>query len=120
MAKNECANYDEGYCAPRDKPCIVICENGICGYFRKAVLPWSEELHARVLSGKNLDDDPARQRICIGCGKNFVKKNNRQIYCSSCAQTRRLEKERERKRNACRKKRMNSAFRTENNTVLDG
>lgn len=121
MAAQECSNFDEGYCFPRDKRCAVICDNRICcRFFWEIVLPQDKELESLTNGSKGLDSDPARRRICASCGRAFIRENNRQTYCSSCSLTRRLEKERQRKRDARREKRGQSAFRTEDNDVLEG
>ena len=120
LAQSSCANYEGRYCLLRDKPCPFVYEDRSCQWFWEAVLHQDKELYARIRDGKGLGNDPARQRICAGCGGEFMRENNRQIYCSSCAQARRLEKERERKRDARRKKRTQSALSAEDNMILAG
>ena len=120
LAQQECAKYDEGYCLPQDVCCEAVCEDKICPYLARAVLPLDKELEALVNGGKGLLRDPALKKCCACCGGTLIRENNRQIYCSSCARTQRHVKERLRKRDARRKKKMQSAFRTEDNADLDG
>lgn len=120
LAQQECANYDEGYCAPRDRCCVPVCEGRLCRYFAEAVLQQDEELEALVKGGKDLLDDPALQKNCVRCGKTFTRTNNRQVYCEACGRATRLEKERERKRAARRQKSVQSAFETEDSAAMSG
>ena len=59
LAQQECAKYDEGYCLPQDVCCEAVCEDKICPYLARAVLPLDKELEALVNGGKGLLHDPA-------------------------------------------------------------
>lgn len=79
-----CANYNDAYdCCPllNDYGCYQLTRrfvnSGICGYFRKSVLPLNPALEA-VFSRQHT-------KVCKICGKGFIP-NGARKYCSDqCA-----------------------------------
>lgn len=106
LAKEECANYQQGMCLLTDQRCHIINPNYFtvhdgavdCDYFLDCVLPadwnlndlvwysiWSEE---NMWDGQVETPDtlPQGMRRCAECQNPFTYKNNRQKYCPVCAE----------------------------------
>lgn len=82
LIKNQCCNYDNGNCILLDdgEPCV--CPQSIsyslnCKWFRTAVLPNDKELYIRLMKPKNT-------KPCKVCGKDFMYKSNKAMYCTDC------------------------------------
>ena len=81
-----CANCDGGNCLLLDNgfdPCIcpqLLTSAVVCKYFRIAVLPADLELYAEM------GGDLRGRKRCRTCGRKFITKSNRAIYCPNCAQ----------------------------------
>lgn len=91
LIRRLCANYDGGNCLPLDDgdpcPCPqLISPTLICKYFRAAVLPANRELCAETLGGPHI------WKRCTLCGRRFLARNNRAMYCVPCAQQERRRK----------------------------
>lgn len=106
LAKQQCANYSDGFCLINDCPCnrilvddkYSLADGKIgCGWFYAAVLPLDEELNRivtqLVFAERNLYEDEEdekpdptpRLKSCKDCGRLFLPNCNRQIRCSECA-----------------------------------
>lgn len=104
VVKN-CANYDDGMCLLKDKPCVwkeeeinpdtgkpyPFGDKGItCPYLRKAVLPGNKNVERMYYAF--LDDYDGRVDLdvvadtCERCKTPIIKSNNRQKYCAKCAE----------------------------------
>ena len=112
LAKEECANYDHGYCLETDKPCHVInphydsIRDGAvdCDYFLECVLPADWDLNDLTWYAIWYDEDEpmeARPRHCAVCGALFIPEteSSRQMYCSVCSEREMRKKHAERSRN---------------------
>jgi len=106
-----CANYDNHY-----KECLLLNDacymtygvayncNGLCKYFRNAILPLNPKLEY-IFAGKHQPDE----KQCIICGNPFIV-NGRQAYCSQkCKSAGNRIKSRERMKNM--RKRDNAMLR---------
>ena len=95
LIRTECANYYEGQCLPLDYTGDgTVCPQWIsycllCGYFRRCVLPLDPELYMSL-------DRPSNAKVCPRCGKEYVPRSNRSVYCACCSKEIRKSKERER------------------------
>ena len=106
LAKQQCANCENGYCLYNDCPCDRILVNDQysiadgrigCGWFIAVVLPLDVELNdivtRLVFAERDLyededDEEPdeaPRLKSCKDCGKLFLPNCNRQIRCIECA-----------------------------------
>ena len=99
LARDECANYKDGFCLETDKRCHVISnkfesvyDGAInCDYFYECVLPANRELNNLVAYALCHDEVKSDQELshnvkcCPMCGKIFTFNNNRQKYCRACA-----------------------------------
>ena len=118
LARDECANYKEGYCLETDKRCHVISEkfdtvhDGAinCDYFLECVLPANRELNDLVAyalwyDGADLDQGlPRNVKRCPMCGRIFEFTSNRQIYCKACTvKAAKLKRKERRAKNKARK-----------------
>lgn len=102
VVKN-CANYDDGMCLLKDKPCVwkeeevnpdtekpyPFGDKGItCPYLRKAVLPGNKNVEKMYYAF--LDDYDGRVDLdvvadtCERCKTPIIKASNRQKYCAGC------------------------------------
>lgn len=116
VVKN-CANYDDGMCLLKDKPCVwkeeeinpdtdkqyPFGDKGItCPYLRKAVLPGNKNVEKMYYAF--LDDYDGRVDLdavtdtCERCRTPIIKASNRQRFCLSCASAQRKMKEAARQR----------------------
>jgi hypothetical protein len=120
-ARDHCATFNgENGChiEPGGDPrCLYFngCVNQRCKYFETHVIPGSPELHARYLASfgiKTQHIDGAIDR-CERCNAKYIRKSNRQKYCTDCSEYKR----RERNRNSMRKVRANVYVSDENHTV---
>lgn len=79
-----CANYDGGNCLLLDdgEPCVCvqsISKYGIyCNYFKNAVLPADERMHAEIMK-------PTGGKRCVLCRQSFAPRAKNQRYCPACA-----------------------------------
>lgn len=104
LIKKQCCNYCDGECLLLDCPCPqMITYSLICKWFKYSVLPNNEELNIQLIKPKNT-------KHCKICGKNFVYKSNKAMYCVYCKKavfsrqaTLRKRKQRELSRNRDRK-----------------
>ena len=97
LIRRLCANYDGGNCLPLDDgdvcPCPqLISPTVICKYFRAAVLPADRELHAEIIGGIQ------NWKRCAVCGRRFIARSNRALYCDRCTQQEQRNRTRERVR----------------------
>jgi len=103
LVRGECANLDGRLCLPWDKPCPMLESStfeGICSYFKLAVLPMDVALEAE-LTGKIR---PA-SKTCAVCDSKYFPTSNRQSYCSAdCERKANRIKSRERMERMRRKK----------------
>ena len=98
LVRAECANYD-----PEHNECFALDEGGgcacvqsascslLCKWFQNCVLPLDEKLLLELMA-------PARTRKCLICGRQFIPKSNRAVFCSECAKAQIRSKARERMR----------------------
>ena len=92
LIKNECPNYMQGQCLPLDTACPQCHSYSlICKWFRDAVLPQNEALHAEIMGGEGV-------KKCVVCHRPFRAVSNRAKYCSECATRERKKKEARRMR----------------------
>lgn len=97
LIRRLCANYDGGNCLLLDDGDGCVCPQTIsnslmCSYFQTAVLPNDRELCAKIVGGIH------NWKRCILCGRQFVARSNRAVYCDHCAQQERRRKTRDRVR----------------------
>lgn len=91
MIRNECADYDHGYCLPLDCKCPQCNSNTVlCKYFRHVILkagyiPGAKSLEAEIFKGKPV-------KTCKECGRPFIPQSNRAKYCHDCAERVRRQK----------------------------
>ena len=108
LAKKECANYDNGCCLPKDRPCHVInptykmIHDGAvdCDYFLSAVLPLQPELNAGVWHEILREESQTGEdwKECVRCHKPFIPGSNRQRYCAECGAVAKKTANREKQR----------------------
>lgn len=97
LIKRLCANYDDGNCLLLDdgEPCVCvqsISKYGIyCNYFKNAVLPVDEGLHAEIMK-------PTGGKRCVLCRQAFASRAKNQRYCPACAAKQKRLKAAERQR----------------------
>ena len=97
LIKRMCANYDDGNCLLLDdgEPCVCvqsISKYGIyCNYFKNAVLPVDEGLHAEIMK-------PTDGKRCVLCRQAFASRAKNQRYCPACAAKQKRLKAAERQR----------------------
>lgn len=104
LIKNLCCNYRDGECLLLDCECPqMITFSLICKWFKNAVLPNDTELYVQLIKPKNIKE-------CKICGKNFMYKSNKAMYCPGCKKevlrrqaTLRKQKQRELSRNRNKK-----------------
>ena len=91
LLRKLCANYDGGNCLP----CVCvqsISKYGIyCNYFKNAVLPVDEGLHAEIMK-------PTGGKRCVLCRQAFAPRAKNQRYCPACAAKQKRLKAAERQR----------------------
>lgn len=94
LVRRECCNYDNGDCILLDCVCpqTITYSHIICKWFKTAVLPLDKELYIRLMKPKNLAK-------CAACGKDFIKKANKEKYCGQCRIAVRRRKKAEYERN---------------------
>ena len=108
LAQKECANYDNGSCLPKDRPCHVInpayktIHDGAvnCDYFLRAVLPLQPELNTAVWHELLSEEEEAGEgwKECVRCHKPFIPGSNRQRYCADCGAAAKQARSREKQR----------------------
>ena len=108
LARNECANYFNGYCLPEDRPCHVVnpayqtIHDGAvdCDYFLSAVLPLQPELNTAVWHEIFREEGQAGEgwKECTRCHKPFIPGSNRQRYCANCGIAAKQARSREKQR----------------------
>jgi len=116
LAKEECANYRNGFCLETDERCHLVnpryptIHDGTvdCDYFMDCVLPPSWDLNDAVSyalwAEESLFEDedegkmPVGMKQCEMCGNPFIYSNNRQRYCRTCSQYREQHAHAERSR----------------------
>lgn len=97
LLRKLCANYDGGNCLLLDdgEPCVCvqsISKYGIyCNYFKNAVLPVDEGLHAEIMK-------PTGGKRCVLCRQAFASRAKNQRYCPACAAKQKRLKAAERQR----------------------
>ena len=97
LLRKLCANYDGGNCLLLDdgEPCVCvqsISKYGIyCNYFKNAVLPVDEGLHAEIMK-------PTDGKRCVLCRQAFASRAKNQRYCPACAAKQKRLKAAERQR----------------------
>ena len=97
LLRKLCANYDGGNCLLLDdgEPCVCvqsISKYGIyCNYFKNAVLPVDEGLHAEIMK-------PTGGKRCVLCCQAFASRAKNQRYCPACAAKQKRLKAAERQR----------------------
>lgn len=97
LLRKLCANYDGGNCLLLDdgEPCVCvqsISKYGIyCNYFKNAVLPVDEGLHAEIMK-------PTGGKRCVLCRQEFASRAKNQRYCPACAAKQKRLKAAERQR----------------------
>lgn len=83
LLRKLCANYNGGNCLLLDdgEPCVCvqsISKYGIyCNYFKNAVLPVDEGLHAEIMK-------PTGGKRCVLCRQSFAPRAKNQRYCPAC------------------------------------
>ena len=113
LARDECANYKNGFCLETDKRCHLINKNydtvhdGTidCDYFLECVLPADWDLNDLVAYALWYDDEddedalPSGMKRCEICDQPFTVMSNHQKYCHACSEvmTRRGNTERKRR-----------------------
>ena len=103
LVVSSCANYDNGICLPKDRPCrwreinltgnkeydYPFSDKGItCPYLLKAVLPGDKRLQGLYEAYlDNVDGKRSIEKVvstCERCKTPIAKTSNRQKYCSTC------------------------------------
>ena len=100
LLRKLCANYDGGNCLLLDdgEPCVCvqsISKYGIyCNYFKNAVLPVDEGLHAEIMK-------PTGGQRCVLCQAFASRAKNQRYYPTCAAKQKRLKAaERQRRKRA--------------------
>lgn len=84
LLRKLCANYDGGNCLLLDDGESCVCVQSIskygiyCNYFKNAVLPADERLHAEIMK-------PTGGKRCVLCRQAFASRTKNQRYCTACA-----------------------------------
>ena len=97
LIKKLCCNYVDGNCLLLDDgeehSCAqCISRYGIyCNYFKNAVLPVDEGLHAEIMK-------PTDGKRCVLCRQAFASRAKNQRYCPACAAKQKRLKAAERQR----------------------
>ena len=97
LTRCHCANNVRGCCLLLDdgEPCVCvqsISKYGIyCNYFKNAVLPVDEGLHAEIMK-------PTGGKRCVLCRQAFASRAKNQRYCPACAAKQKRLKAAERQR----------------------
>jgi hypothetical protein len=84
LLRKLCANYDGGNCLLLDDGESCVCVQSIskygiyCNYFKNAVLPADERLHADIMK-------PTGGKRCVLCHQAFALRAKNQRYCPACA-----------------------------------
>ena len=84
LLRKLCANYDGGNCLLLDDGEPRVCVQSIskygiyCNYFKNAVLPADERLHAEIMK-------PTGGKRCVLCRQAFASRAKNQRYCPACA-----------------------------------
>ncbi|PFP44841.1 hypothetical protein COK01_26360 [Priestia megaterium] len=87
LITSTCANYVDGMCVIKDRPCplvhgatyrdhVIPASEFTCDYFETAVLPADKTLEAKYHGQETLS------KKCKGCGTSFNSVSNRAVYCS--------------------------------------
>ena len=85
---DKCLMLDDG----TEHSCPQLDADSIrCSWFRDAVLPGNPVLEVEVNGGEGM-------KKCSVCGKGYIPKSNRSIYCPKCSSRVRKQKEAERQR----------------------
>ena len=97
LIRHLCANYDGGSCLLLDdgEPCVCpqsITNALVCRYFKAAVLPSDRELCAELTDGIH------NWKRCALCGRRFIARSNRAMYCGPCGKQEKRRRGRERVR----------------------
>ena len=80
LLRKLCANYDGGNCLLLDDGEPRVCVQSIskygiyCNYFKNAVLPVDEGLHAEIMK-------PTDGKRCVLCRQAFASRAKNQRYC---------------------------------------
>ena len=97
LVRRTCCNCCKGNCLLLDdgEPCVCvqsISKYGIyCNYFKNAVLPVDEGLHAEIMK-------PTDGKRCVLCRQAFASRAKNQRYCPACAAKQKRLKAAERQR----------------------
>lgn len=97
LLRKLCANYEVGNCWLLDdgEPCVCvqsISKYGIyCNYFKNAVLPVDEGLHAEIMK-------PTGGKRCVLYRQAFASRAKNQRYCPACVAKQKRLKAAERQR----------------------
>ena len=97
LVRRRCCCYDHGNCILLDDGeahrCVqIISRSGIyCNYFKNAVLPVDEGLHAEIMK-------PTDGKRCVLCRQAFASRAKNQRYCPACAAKQKRLKAAERQR----------------------
>lgn len=96
LIRKLCANCDGGNCLLLDDGEVCVCPQLIsytvlCRYFQTAVLPADRELYAEIMENNS-------GKKCASCGKPFVPRSNRALYCDRCRAVNERQRTRERVR----------------------
>ena len=97
LIRRLCANYDGGNCLLLDDGESCVCPQSItntliCRYFKAAVLPSDRELCAELTCGIH------NWKRCVLCGRRFIARSNRALYCGTCGKQERQRQGQERVR----------------------
>ena len=97
LLRKLCANYDGGNCLLLDDGEPRVCVQSIskygiyCNYFKNAVLPVDEGLHAEIMK-------PTGGKRFVLCRQAFASRAKNQRYCPACAAKQKRLKAAERQR----------------------
>ena len=97
LVRRTCCNCRKGNCLLLDDgeeaKCVqLISRYGIyCNYFKNAVLPVDEGLHAEIMK-------PTDGKRCVLCRQAFASRAKNQRYCPACAAKQKRLKAAERQR----------------------
>ena len=97
LVRRRCCCYDHGNCILLDdeephRCAQIISRSGIyCNYFKNAVLPVDEGLHAEIMK-------PTDGKRCVLCRQAFASRAKNQRYCPACAAKQKRLKAAERQR----------------------
>ena len=97
LVRRLCSCFDRGNCILLDDgephKCVqlISCSGVYCNYFKNAVLPVDEGLHAEIMK-------PTDGKRCVLCRQAFASRAKNQRYCPACAAKQKRLKAAERQR----------------------